>query len=140
MIDDIFNKIITEALETEDEFIFTRIRPFCEEKLVRKISKSDLVNALSQYFNPKTNFDKWTPVSDPPKEDDRYLVTLHDIHFGNAIGILRYSHNLHELDKYDFPNEERAGWCTYDNEWGYIEYNNVIAWMSLPKPYKEIDA
>lgn len=59
MIDDMINKIIIEVRETEEEFIFSIIIPWCEEKLHRTISKSDLVNALSQYFKPKTNFDKW---------------------------------------------------------------------------------
>ena len=79
MIDDFINKIVTEVIETEDEFIFTTIRPFCEEKFVRKISKSDLVNALSQYFKPKTNFDKW--VEDNIKyntiEAKRILICSH---------------------------------------------------------------
>ena len=67
MIDDFINKIVTGVIETEDEFIFTTISPFCEEKFVRKISKSELVNALSQYFKPKTNFDKWI------KENSKYV-------------------------------------------------------------------
>lgn len=49
----ILNQIIIEALETEDEFIFTTIRPWCEEKIQRKISKKDLELALTQYFNKK---------------------------------------------------------------------------------------
>ncbi len=40
-------KMTTEVMETEDEFIFTTIKTWCEEKTQRKISKRDLENALS---------------------------------------------------------------------------------------------
>ena len=79
MIDDIINKIIIEARESADEFIFTTIAPWCEEKLQRKISKSDLANALYLYYKPKTNFDKW--VEDNIKyetiEAKRILICSH---------------------------------------------------------------
>lgn len=41
-------KIVTEAQELEDEFIFTTIQPFCEDVIKRKISKAELVKLLSQ--------------------------------------------------------------------------------------------
>ena len=36
MIDDIINKIIIEARESADEFIFTTIAPWCEESCKEK--------------------------------------------------------------------------------------------------------
>ncbi len=113
---------------------------FCDEDGLTPEEDEVLVkHGADAYFNIG-GWDKrqrWIPVSERlPEEDDRYLVTLHDNFLGNTILILRYSHNLHELDEFDFPNEERAGWCTYDNEWGFVEYENVIAWMPLPAPYK----
>lgn len=48
MSDDFIFRIVTEAQEAEDEFIFTTIQPFCEEVTKRKISKAELVKLLSQ--------------------------------------------------------------------------------------------
>ena len=47
-MNDMFVRIVTEAQEAEDEFIFTTIQPFCEEATKRKISKAELVKLLSQ--------------------------------------------------------------------------------------------
>ena len=47
-MNDLFIRIVTEAQETEDEFIFTTIQPFCEDVAKRKISKVELVKLLSQ--------------------------------------------------------------------------------------------
>ncbi len=45
-MDGMIQKIITEAEETEDEFIFTTIQPYCESIIQRKISKKELESAL----------------------------------------------------------------------------------------------
>ena len=53
-------QVVTQVTEDIDNFIFTTIRPWCEEKEQRKISKRDLEQALTQYFGklcPKTK--KW---------------------------------------------------------------------------------
>ena len=50
-INEITSKIVTEAMESVDEFIFTTIKPWCEEKIQREISKRDLERALIQYFS-----------------------------------------------------------------------------------------
>lgn len=54
---DIINKIVMEVQESEDEFIFTTIQPFCEGVMQRKISKQDLKNALTLYFQIKNMFE-----------------------------------------------------------------------------------
>ena len=41
-----FNKMETTALETQEEFIFETVRPYCEEITQTKISKKDLQRAL----------------------------------------------------------------------------------------------
>lgn len=38
------------AIETVDEFIFQTIRPFCEKRIERSISKQVLIDALTEYF------------------------------------------------------------------------------------------
>ena len=52
--DDILNltkQVATQVTEDIDNFIFTTIKPWCEEKEQRKISKRDLEQALTQYFS-----------------------------------------------------------------------------------------
>lgn len=44
--DDITYKIVTEAQETQDEFIFTTILPFCEEVTQKKLNKRELEQIL----------------------------------------------------------------------------------------------
>ena len=65
---------------------------------------------------------KWTPVSEGlPKLDVDVLVT--DIH-GN-----RFVHTLkHDSKDVTFYWEDDAGF--------FVDFNDVIAWMPLPEPYK----
>lgn len=55
---------------------------------------------------------KWIPVSEPPKEDGAYIVTI-NCEDTNAICIGTY-------------DKKHGFWCS-----------NVVAWMPLPEPYKE---
>ena len=48
-MDSMMYKITTEAQETMEDFIFTTIQPFCEDVVQRKISKKELISALSLY-------------------------------------------------------------------------------------------
>ena len=53
MMDSMINKIITKVEETQEEFIFTTIHPYCEGALQQRISKSELVTALLLYQQAK---------------------------------------------------------------------------------------
>lgn len=44
-------QVVTQVTEDIDNFIFTTIKPWCEEKEQRIISKRDLEQALTQYFS-----------------------------------------------------------------------------------------
>lgn len=55
-MDSLVYKITTEAQETMDDFIFTTIRPFCEDVIQRKISKRELISALLLYEKAKQIF------------------------------------------------------------------------------------
>lgn len=68
-----------------------------------------------------------------PSEDGRYLVTY---------PLLRWQNNWINLMHYgkpSMPNCEVKGKCFYvsDDEWGDVVYDNIIAWMPLPEPYRE---
>lgn len=77
---------------------------------------------------------EWIPVSEPPKKDGKYLVTLRFITH-DEVATAKYSNNLHKVDALDFP-ENKAGWYNYDSEYGYYEQDSIIAWMPLPTPYE----
>lgn len=79
---------------------------------------------------------EWVPTSerqpDPPRWGaNKYLVTLSKIHpfsEGHRVSVLCYGF---------FDYSEKPYWFYPDPEWGDVPYNNVIAWMEIPKPYKE---
>ena len=71
-----------------------------------------------------------------PEENGKYLVTVKRF-YGNAVCIENFTHDLHSVDEYDFEDEHRPGWYSYDSEYGYAEALSVIAWQKLPDPYKE---
>ena len=77
---------------------------------------------------------EWIPVSERlPSEDGRYLVTYPLLLWqNNWINLMHYG-------KPSMPNCEVKGKCFYvsDDEWGDVVYDNIIAWMPLPKPYRE---
>lgn len=57
--------IIAKASEEYDRFIFSTIRPFCEEVVQHEISKKDLTEALTQWKKRGT----WVPIDQQPHED-----------------------------------------------------------------------
>ena len=82
----------------------------------------------------------WIPCSKRlPLSEGKYLVTCSSI-ITSYIDVARWANNLHEVDEYDFPFNNDAGFYGYDSEYGYWELTNVIAWMPLPDAYKESDA
>lgn len=114
--------IAIEALENND-----KLAEDLQDCLERYKKKRAEVEALKQ--------NQWIPCSEPPKQDDRYLITK-DIFGGRYVDLASYAVNLNTVDEYDFP-EKKSGWYNYDDESGFYEINNIIAWMPLPDPYKE---
>jgi len=82
---------------------------------------------------------KWIHISERlPEKDGEYLVTVSSFcGLPQRIEVLSFATDLHKIDEYDFP-EHKCGFYDYDSEWGYLEVDDVLAWMpSLPEPYKE---
>lgn len=78
---------------------------------------------------------KWIPCSERlPEKDDRYLTTYPLIRDMKWVHILWYGEP-------SMPSREVQGkvWYVSDEEYGDVPYDDVIAWMPLPKPYKEDD-
>lgn len=86
---------------------------------------------------PDTNVGKWIPAFEPPEKDGRYFVAVMPNFFSKPPeyyrSIASFTHNLEEVDDYDFRGKNRAGWYDYDSEYGYYELERVAYWMSLPK-------
>ena len=49
----IVEKIAQTVQETEDDFIFETVRPFCEDVIQSKISKQDLARAVVNYHGSR---------------------------------------------------------------------------------------
>ena len=82
---------------------------------------------------------EWIPVTERLPEDGTYLVTLEGFCGGEPrTNIRSFAKDLNKVNEFDFP-EQKCGWYDYDSEYGYWEDTSVIAWMPLPKPYKEGD-
>ena len=79
---------------------------------------------------------EWIDVNERlPEDDGLYLVTIERIDGVSRLDMLPFAKDLHNVDEIDFP-EHKCGWYDFDSEWGYYEFTRVIAWMSLPNPYK----
>lgn len=110
----------TKVRETEEEFIFQTITPFCFNILLKIISKKELKDTLLRGQQMK-----WIPCSErlpeEPKENpvfdgkclEVYLVTT-------------------KYGSYPF----RAFWdgINFTDGWQILD---AIAWMTLPEPYRE---
>ena len=104
-------------------------------------------NAVNEYLNAEVErlngllkeqeAVKWINVKDRlPEKDGLYLVvyTFFDC---RGMGVVRFSHNLHEIDEYIFDTESRPGWYEPDDEVGYFERTTVTHWAKLPEFPKE---
>jgi len=80
---------------------------------------------------------EWINVKDRlPKKDGQYLV-VYSFFNCKGMGVVRFSHNLHEVDEYIFEEENRPGWYEPDDEVGYFERTTVTHWAKLPEFPKE---
>ena len=80
-----------------------------------------IVNEVAEEFATDTNVgtNGWIPCSEMlPEEEADVLLSLRS------------------LDVYTGFRANAEG-CFYIDGDGYVEYENVIAWMPLPEPYKE---
>ena len=77
---------------------------------------------------------EWIPVSERlPSKDGRYLVT-HPLFIRKDKWL-----NIMNFGKPSMPNIKVKGKCWYmsDDEYGDVVYDDILAWMPLPDPYRE---
>lgn len=72
-----------------------------------------------------------------PKEEDDYLCQSEYGSF-SVCGFTKDAYKKDNIDFYHYKGKRKALFYEYDSDYGYYEIN-VIAWMPLPKPYKEVE-
>lgn len=76
---------------------------------------------------PEKSEQKWIPVTEAlPKDNRQVLVYAQSVHYALA----KYDEMREADGKY------RKQWVTFDAWKPYYTIENVIAWMSLPKPWE----
>lgn len=74
----------------------------------------------------------WIKTSErQPTEENVYLVAYKIFDY-IAYDTCRWTPNLHDIDEYDFAEEEdkHSGFYDYDSEWGYYEIK-ALAWQPI---------
>lgn len=102
----------TKVRETEEEFIFQTITPFCFNILLKIISKKELKDTLLRGQQMK-----WIPCNERMPKG---TVLCCDDRGNMLVGLLC---------------EDEVGYMAYGDD-GQEMYN-CVAWMPLPEPYKE---
>ena len=125
----------TEVLDNHGNTKGTRPLPLVTKYCAEILADYLIANGVT--FAPDTNVGKWIPAFEPPEKDGRYFVAVMPNFFSKPPeyyrSIASFTHNLEEVDDYDFRGKNRAGWYDYDSEYGYYELERVAYWMSLPK-------
>lgn len=110
----------TKVRETEEEFIFHTITPFCCNILLKTISKKELKDTLLRGQQMK-----WIPCSErlpeEPKENPAFDGKCLEVYLVTT-----------KYGSYPF----RAFWdgINFTDGWQILD---AIAWMTLPEPYRE---
>ena len=80
---------------------------------------------------PSIDIPQWIPCSERlPSENGRYLVVYPMLINKPWVSTLWYGKPI-------FPEKDEPCFYASDDEYGDVEYSDVIAWMPLPKPYGE---
>lgn len=122
---------ISTAIATVDDLPSAKAKTKCIARI--EVDTEEIVRRIKEEYD---TMDKWIPCSERlPNEEGLYMVTLKtfsdDYRF---IDLLRYGKPM-------MPNCMVKGACWYrnDSERGDVvyEYSDIIAWVSLPMPYRE---
>lgn len=99
----------------------------------------DMIEQLLAELEQDEKENGWIPVSERLPEDEKeYLVTLEKV-YGTPEKLYGIANYLKFGDA-GYWNEKKYGyleWDKYSDGHGGTKMYKVIAWMSLPEPYKE---
>ena len=127
----IFHKYVEDIMGRP---IMTHEIGWLEDEIKEK-SKADFI-ALCADESISEESNNWTSVSERLPEDGAYLVTIEGMNGEPVIAIESFAKDLNKVGYFNFP-KHKCGWYDYDNEYGYWEDTEVIAWMPLPLPCKQ---
>ncbi len=109
---------------------------FGDDKLTHDMSAREAWDCIKGLLKEQKSVE-WINVKDGlPEKDGQYLVVYTFFDY-KGMGVVRFSHNLHEVDEYIFDEENRPGWYESDDEVGYFERTTVTHWAKLPEFPKE---
>lgn len=114
--------------ETEDEFIFKTIGPFCIDVLERVISKKELEKMLLRAERMK-----WIPAVNTPEVDEEGYSERILLNFENT--------SIHEIGRYIEDGDGGGAYYIGDDAKPCLPSYGLFvdAWMPLPERYKEDD-
>lgn len=111
-----FSKCYTPSIEVNDK---PKVNPELEADSLKRLYE----NALKQIEELKAEC-KWTPCSERlPNEEGYFIVTV----------------PIRDEAFVDMMFFHKGVFCEFDDENGDVEYDDVIAWMPLPKPHEEVE-
>ena len=103
------------------------------EKIEEFIEKQHAIDGMvfihdfELWLEEQPRVGQWIPCSEPPKYTGDYLVT---------VGINRYGFGMYDEVRTANYNTVYEKWTVHE-DWENAIGTNPIAWMPLPKPYKE---
>lgn len=117
---------VTQLHETEDEFIFETISPFCTDILHRRISKKELKEMLLRAERMK-----WIPAENTPEVNEEGYSERILLNFENA--------SIHEIGRYIEDGDGGGAYYIGDDSKPCLSSYGLFvnAWMPLPERYKE---
>lgn len=97
----------------------------CKDRLQGKGLTYDIMLDMVERIPSADRPQEWIPCSERmPSEQGQYLVTI----------------SLYDNSTYvDVLHFHKGKFYEIDSEWGNVEYDDVTAWMPLPKPWKGAD-
>ena len=110
----------TKVRETEEEFIFQTITPFCFNILLKIISKKELKDTLLRGQQMK-----WIPCSERLPKDRQIVVADIECGIEDRMCIFAYFKIVDHME------------CWINANTGFRVLANVVQWTPLPEPYRE---
>lgn len=109
-----------------------------EIQKMQDLEQAELAKAFELGKQDAQSEQRWIPVDEEKPKDGTDCLVTYSVTYGNGrVEIATFAEDLYEVDEYNFHDKVGvSGWFYFDDEYGYLEYSEVIAWMPLPEPYR----